>query len=202
MNTLITEELVLLRQALADKRLYVAWLVLVLWAWLVGMGLLATCALALLAASLLLMSAIDLRHMILPLSLTLPTTLLGLILAPLTLGASVALVVVGLFTGFLLFAFLSLVMYLLTKRESLGLGDAQLLALIGAWGGVTALLPTLLIASFAALAMLPWRGTFGWQKDGPMPFGPFLALGGWVSVLHQDAFYTALFAFHRWIGLA
>ncbi|MEI8250839.1 MAG: prepilin peptidase [Synechococcus sp. ELA057] len=64
-------------------------------------------------------------------------------------------------------------------RPALGLGDAKLAALLGAWLGPGPLLASLAIAVMAGALVGSLARLFGWLKpDEPFAFGPFLALGG------------------------
>ena len=67
----------------------------------------------------------------------------------------------------------------LLGKPALGLGDAKLAALLGAWLGLTGLGLTVLLAVFTGAAV----GVIGLvsgrlQRGQPVPFGPFLAVGG------------------------
>ena len=81
------------------------------------------------------------------------------------------------------------------KRQGMGNGDFKLLAAIGAWGGWQVLLPTILLASllfvlFAALVTVR-RG----ERVESLPFGPWIALGGFLSLLYGQAWWG------MWIAL-
>jgi leader peptidase (prepilin peptidase)/N-methyltransferase len=76
---------------------------------------------------------------------------------------------------------------LLTGKEGMGFGDFKLLAAIGAWLGWT-LLPAVILLSAGVGAVIGivlilverhGRGT-------PIPFGPYLALGGLVALIWGD----------------
>ena len=73
---------------------------------------------------------------------------------------------------------------LATGKDGMGHGDFKLLALLGAWGGWQILPMTLLMASllgvFAGLILLRLRKA---QVSAPMPFGPCLAIAGWIALL-------------------
>ena len=64
-------------------------------------------------------------------------------------------------------------------KPALGLGDAKLTALLGAWLGLTGmgLAVTLAVFSGAVVGLLG-RLSGRLQPAQPFPFGPFLALGG------------------------
>jgi leader peptidase (prepilin peptidase)/N-methyltransferase len=76
--------------------------------------------------------------------------------------------------------------------EGLGLGDAKLLAAAGAWLGPAGLPSTMLIACAAALAhaALLARGGSGVGWRTPIPLGPALALGFWITWLHGPVFFA------------
>ena len=76
---------------------------------------------------------------------------------------------------------------LLTGKEGMGYGDFKLLAALGAWLGWQAIPLIILLSSVVgavvgiALMILQRRG-----KDIPIPFGPYLAMAGWISLLWGD----------------
>jgi leader peptidase (prepilin peptidase)/N-methyltransferase len=105
---------------------------------------------------------IDLEHMLLPDTVTIGGTILGVATAGLRgmpYQASVLGAVVGALTVWLPF----IVLYRLVRgREGMGLGDAKLLALAGAWfgwlGAVVVLFAGAIQGSVAAIAVLATRG--------------------------------------------
>lgn len=65
------------------------------------------------------------------------------------------------------------------KKEGLGLGDAKLLAALGAWTGPGYLPQLLLIASAGGLVYLLFSNMIaGRDTKAPLAFGPFLSVGG------------------------
>jgi leader peptidase (prepilin peptidase)/N-methyltransferase len=98
---------------------------------------------------LLALACIDLATWLLPHVLTWPLALAGL--AAGAVGAAPAASfrgsALGAAVGFAAFALVALVGRLVTRKEALGFGDVWLLAGIGAWLGVSALLPVVLLAS-------------------------------------------------------
>ncbi|HCV37205.1 MAG TPA: prepilin peptidase, partial [Pseudomonas sp.] len=103
----------------------------------------------------------------------------------------------GAVAGYLSLWLVYWVFKLITGKEGMGYGDFKLLALIGAWGGWQVLPLTLLLSSVigvvAGLCLLRVRR----QSVGTaIPFGPYLAIAGWIAVLWGDemyAFYLQLF---------
>jgi leader peptidase (prepilin peptidase)/N-methyltransferase len=127
------------------------------------------------------MSGIDLRTQLLPDVLTLPLMWLGLVAASDHLYMSAKPALVGAAVGY---ASLWSVWWLfkqLTGKEGMGHGDFKLLAAIGAWTGLRGILPTVLIASLVgAIIGSIWLAVKGRDRATPIPFGPYLAVGGWI----------------------
>ncbi len=158
---------------------------LALWASLVVSGWLlwASCALG---WSLLALAAIDWRAELLPDAITLPLAALGLAVAY-ALGPQVALDhAIGAALGFAAFAVVRALYARLRGREGMGLGDAKLLAAAGAWVSWHGLPGVVLMATMAALVAALARGAAagGVRADSRVPFGPFLALGTWLTWLY------------------
>jgi leader peptidase (prepilin peptidase)/N-methyltransferase len=69
----------------------------------------------------------------------------------------------------------------------MGYGDFKLLGALGAWLGWQAIPALVLIASVVALLYAIATGLFAADKrNNPMPFGPFLAVAGWVCLMYRD----------------
>jgi leader peptidase (prepilin peptidase)/N-methyltransferase len=76
---------------------------------------------------------------------------------------------------------------LITGREGMGYGDFKLFAAIGAWLGWQILPATILIASAVGLLYALLTTLMGKrERSQPIPFGPFLAVAGWVSLVAHD----------------
>jgi leader peptidase (prepilin peptidase)/N-methyltransferase len=76
----------------------------------------------------------------------------------------------------------------LRGRDGLGMGDAKLLAAIGAWLGLSLLPLVLLLAACTGLAAAGAAALLGKRMTAAtaIPFGPFLALSGWLLFLYAD----------------
>ncbi len=92
--------------------------------------------------------------------------------------------ILGATFGFGFFWGLHWLYHQLKGRDGLGMGDAKLLAALGAWLGWQALPGVALLAAVSGLlGGLVW---LFWKKQGysnPFPFGPFLAFAGIIYVL-------------------
>lgn len=98
--------------------------------------------------------------------------------------------------GLLGFEALSALAEKLMGRPALGLGDAKLAALMGAWLGPIGLLLAVGLAVFAGALI----GAFGrlsgrLQRHQPFAFGPFLALGAVAVWVLGEPFWIAVMGF-------
>lgn len=151
-------------------------------------GLTAAAAIELAGVALLLaLSFIDLDTWLLPHRLTLPLAALGLVAAALGLGPAPSLLssALGAAVGFGAFALVGLIGSRLLRKEALGFGDVVLLGALGAWLGLRALLPVVLLASLqgAAVGLLlvgmgRLRGGEPSPSDGGEPVEPPPSVGG------------------------
>lgn len=138
---------------------------------------------ALLGWTLLALAAIDAREMILPDVLTLPLVAAGLAFAAVALDYPLD-HVLGAAVGGATFAAIGWGWERAFAREALGFGDAKLFAAAGAWLGWQGLPSVLLIASLAGIAFALLRARFGGSLHAPLPFGPALAAGFWITWAH------------------
>ncbi len=127
---------------------------------------------------------IDLDTMLLPDQLTLPLLWLGLIMNLSGTFVPLEQAVIGAVAGYLLLWSTRWGFKLLTGKEGMGYGDFKLLAALGAWVGWTLLPFMLLVASITGLAFALARiATQRMQRADPMPFGPCLAVAGWIALI-------------------
>lgn len=141
---------------------------------------------ALYAWQLLLLALLDAEHFWLPRLLTLPLIVTGLAAASLAGAGALADAALGAALGFLVLALIAWLYRRLRRREGLGGGDAYLLAGAGAWCGAWALPTIMIAASLSGLAAVLILRLVGRPVAGdqPVPFGVFLALGGWLAWLY------------------
>ena len=138
--------------------------------------------------SLIALTMIDIDHQLLPDDITLPLLWLGLLFNVSTTYVSLTDAVIGAIAGYLSLWSIYWVFKLITGKEGMGYGDFKLLAALGAWLGWQALPMIILLSSLVgaccgiALMMIKRRG-----KEVPMPFGPYLAMAGWIVLLWGDS---------------
>ncbi|MGL6286367.1 prepilin peptidase [Aeromonas hydrophila] len=149
-----------------------------------GWGLLAA---LLLTWVLLALTFIDLDKMLLPDQLTLPLLWGGLLFNLAGGFAPLADAVIGAMAGYLVLWSLYWAFKLLTGKEGMGYGDFKLLAALGAWLGWQALPIVLLLSSlvgaFIGIGLILLRNH---HQNKPIPFGPYLAIAGWIALLWGD----------------
>ncbi|WP_337160270.1 A24 family peptidase [Pseudomonas putida] len=160
-------------------------------AWQLGPSLQALFAL-LLTWCLLGLSLIDADHQLLPDVLVMPMLWLGLLCNASGLFTPLPDALWGAAIGYLSLWTVYWVFKLLTGKEGLGYGDFKLLALVGAWGGWQVLPLTLVLSSVVGAVMgLCLLGLRRASMGSAMPFGPYLAIAGWIALLWGDEIYVS-----------
>ena len=129
--------------------------------------------------SLIALTFIDFDTQLLPDDITLPLLWLGLLFNLNTGFTDIKSAVIGAIAGYLILWSIYWLFKLATGKEGMGYGDFKLLAAIGAWFGWQLLPAVILLSSVLgaaigiSLIVFTKRG-----REIPMPFGPFLAIGG------------------------
>ncbi len=152
-------------------------------AWHFGFGFLTVGALVL-TGFLLVLGFIDADTQYLPDSLTLPLLWIGLLFNLYGGFVPLADAVLGAAAGYLLLWSVYHLFRLATGKEGMGYGDFKLLAALGAWLGWQ-MLPLIILLSAVAGSVLGIALILlaGRDRAQPLPFGPYLALGGFVALL-------------------
>ncbi|GIX36504.1 MAG: type 4 prepilin-like proteins leader peptide-processing enzyme [Lysobacteraceae bacterium] len=153
--------------------------------WRFGAGPQALAALAF-TGVLIAAAGIDLRTTLLPDSLTLPLLWLGLLLSLDTVFVSPQQAILGAALGYLSLWSVYWGFRLLTGKEGMGHGDFKLLAALGAWCGAGSLVSIILLSSIcgAVIGSL-WLALRGRDRATPIPFGPYLAVAGWLELVFR-----------------
>jgi len=140
-------------------------------------------AAAVLLAALVALTAIDLEHQLLPDVITLPGILTGVVANVASANGSVVDSLLGIALGAGLFFAI-----IVASGGGMGGGDMKLAAMLGAFMGWKVTLVAIFIAILGggALAVTVLAAGRKGRKD-PIPFGPFLALGGAVAMFWGQA---------------
>ncbi len=155
-------------------------------AWQFGFGW-AAGGMLLLTWGLISLSLIDADTQFLPDSLVLPLLWLGLIANSFGLYTDLTTALWGAVFGYLSLWSVYWLFKLITGKEGMGYGDFKLLAMLGAWGGWQVLPLTILLSSLVGailgIIILKSRGE---SNATPLPFGPYLAIAGWIALIWGD----------------
>lgn len=147
-------------------------------AWKFGANLHGLAAFVLVCA-LLTLTFIDIDTYLLPDDITLPLLWIGLLFNLVGGFTDLQSAVIGAVTGYLILWSVYWLFKLVTGKEGMGYGDFKLLAALGAWFGWSLLPALLVLASVSALVIAGGQMLFaGKSRSIPIPFGPYLALGG------------------------
>lgn len=146
-----------------------------------GLAILFTWALIALAG-------IDFNEQLLPDNITLPLLWCGLLVNISGAFTSLQSAVTGAAVGYLSLWSVFWLFKLVTGKEGMGHGDFKLSAALGAWMGWQ-LLPLIillssLVGAIIGIAMMLFQGR---DSQKPIPFGPYLAIAGWVALLWGEA---------------
>jgi leader peptidase (prepilin peptidase)/N-methyltransferase len=135
---------------------------------------------------------IDFDTKLLPDQITLPLLWLGLIVNLSGTFTDLASAAVGAIAGYLVLWSIYWAFKLITGKEGMGYGDFKLLAAMGAWFGWQALPMLVLISSIVGIVL---GGTFLLIRRSreAIPFGPYLAIAGWVTLLAHDRVIAVVF---------
>ncbi|MDO5506058.1 MAG: A24 family peptidase [Pseudoxanthomonas suwonensis] len=142
------------------------------------------------------LAGIDLRTQLLPDSLTLPLLWLGLIASVDNLFIATKPAVAGAVVGYLSLWSVWWLFKQVTGKEGMGHGDFKLLAALGAWVGWKGILPIVLVSSLVgAVIGSIWLAIKGRDRATPIPFGPYLAIAGWLVFMWGEQMIDAYLRF-------
>jgi len=159
-------------------------------AWRFGVGPEAIMAIVMTLA-LVPVAMIDADTQLIPDSIVLPLMWIGLAMSlyhP-VVGAETLFVaphdaIVGAIAGYLSLWCIYWLFKLVTGKEGMGYGDFKLLAALGAWLGWQQLpliiLMSAVVGAIVGIAIMVIRKH---ERSVPIPFGPYLAAAGWISML-------------------
>lgn len=133
------------------------------------------------------LTMIDFDTYLLPDDITLPLLWLGLIVNSFAAFTDLPSALWGAIAGYLSLWSVYKLFKLLTGKEGMGYGDFKLLAALGAWMGWQMLPQIILLSSLVGavigISLIIIRGR---DKNIPIPFGPYLAIAGWIAFVWGD----------------
>lgn len=135
---------------------------------------------------------IDFEHLLLPDIITIPFLWIGLLLSLFGIFCNPTAAIIGAAAGFVSLWLIAYIFKLIRGMEGMGQGDFKLLAMFGAWAGWQTLpfivfCASLLGAIIGILYLVLKK--YSWQK--PIPFGPYLAIAGWVALIWGQNIFAA-----------
>ena len=134
--------------------------------------------------SLIALSMIDFDHQLLPDDITLPLLWLGILINVFGLFTNLESSVLGAIFGYGTLWTVYILFKLITGKEGMGHGDFKLLAVFGAWFGWHALpliiILSSLVGAIVGISLIIFKSH---DRSTVIPFGPYLASAGWISML-------------------
>ena len=127
---------------------------------------------------------IDIDEQLLPDDITLPFLWLGLFANMFGVFTDIYSSLIGAMLGYGILWSVYMMFKLLTGKEGMGYGDFKLLAMLGAWLGWQVIPLIILLSSICGavigIGLIVLRKH---DKSKPIPFGPYLALAGWIALV-------------------
>ena len=152
---------------------------------------LVTCYALILTWGLIALTMIDFDHMLLPDQIVLPLLWLGLVVNLSNGIVPIEDAVIGAIAGYTSLFSIFWLFKLATGKEGMGFGDFKLFALFGAWIGWQLLPLLILMASVVGavigISLMIFKNH---QKGQAIPFGPYLAVAGWITLLWGDIIWS------------
>jgi len=167
-------------------------------AWHFGFGWEAVMAIVL-TMTLVTIAMIDADTQLIPDSIVLPLMWLGLgmslfhpVLGSSTLFISPSDAIVGAVAGYLSLWSVFWLFKLATGKDGMGYGDFKLLAALGAWLGWQQLpmiiMMSAIVGAVINVALIVFKSK---DRSVPIPFGPYLAAAGWITLLWGETIKNA-----------
>lgn len=132
-------------------------------------------------------SIIDIRHYIIPDSITIGGLVISLLISFIPMYLSPLESFIGMLVGGGILYGIGIIGELFLKKESMGGGDIKLMAFIGAlWGwkvATTAIVLGAFCGAFIGLILILFKRS---NKENMLPFGPFLAIGVILAAFWGD----------------
>jgi len=130
------------------------------------------------------LTMIDAKTQLLPDNITLPLLWLGILVNISDIFTDLESSVIGAVAGYLILWTVYKLFKFFTGKEGMGYGDFKLLALLGAWMGWLMLPQIILLSSLVgAVIGISMILLTRHDKNLPIPFGPYLAIAGWIAFM-------------------
>jgi len=130
------------------------------------------------------LTMIDIDHQLLPDAITLPLLWAGLLVNTQGIITDLHSAVIGAAAGYLILWTVYWLFKILTGKEGMGFGDFKLLAALGAWFGWQFLPLTIILSSLVGAVLgITLLAIQGKERSTPIPFGPYLAIAGWIAMI-------------------
>ncbi|WP_457567294.1 prepilin peptidase [Desulfurobacterium sp.] len=132
---------------------------------------------------LIVISIIDIKELKVPVKPCYLIMVIGIIFSPFTSTVSLIDSILGASLGAGIILFIIETYYILRNKEGMGYGDANIMAVIGAFLGWKKVFFVIFFSSLIG-AIIGIIFIITGDKDGesPLPFGPFLAIGGYLTI--------------------
>lgn len=130
------------------------------------------------------LTMIDFDHQLLPDDITLPFLWLGIIINLFNIFTDIESSVLGAIFGYGILWLVYITFKIITGKEGMGHGDFKLLAVLGAWFGWQSLPLIIILSSIVGasigISLMIFKSH---NRNTAIPFGPYLAIAGWISML-------------------
>ena len=134
--------------------------------------------------SLISLALIDFHTTLLPDSITLPLLWLGLVISLVPVYVNPEDAILGAAAGYMVLWLVFQAFKIITGKEGMGFGDFKLLGALGAWLGWSMLPVVILLSSLTgAIIGIMMMVVFKHQRSQAIPFGPYLAIAGWIAFI-------------------
>ena len=164
-------------------------------AWHFGVSL-QTLAALFLSWCLIAASGIDIAHKLLPDNITLPLLWLGILISFHEIFVDLESSVIGAMAGYMSLWSVFIIFKLITGKEGMGYGDFKLLAVLGAWVGwkmiFIIILTSSVVGAIVGISMILLKLN---SRETQIPFGPYLAGAGWLTLLWGQHLSEMYFSF-------
>ena len=132
------------------------------------------------------LALIDIDSQLLPDSITLLFLWLGLTANFFEIFVPLEEAFLGTIAGYMSLWTIYQLFKLTTGKEGMGFGDFKMLGMLGAWLGLSAIPLIIIISSFAGALVGGLLLLFGRSREKPIPYGPFLAIAGWIVMIWEE----------------